>query len=129
MLGLAVESLTFLIAFSAIRTFSGGYHCKSATSCYFVSNALVFLILLIIKYASFQIHLYLIMLLVCVSITILTIYAPIETENRPLDEKEQKYFQKKLTNLRRLFSRKKLILQRRKNYEKTSKIIHPSTMF
>lgn len=35
MFGMVIESLIFLISFSLIRTYAGGYHSQSALKCYF----------------------------------------------------------------------------------------------
>ncbi len=48
--GLTFEVILFLISFKFIRTFAGGYHCKTALSCYFVSNIIVILAMITIKF-------------------------------------------------------------------------------
>lgn len=48
--GLAFESLIFLISFSFIRTYTGGYHCKKAINCYFFSSGIVIMVLTVAKF-------------------------------------------------------------------------------
>ena len=43
--GLVFESLVFLIAFSMIRTYAGGYHCVKAINCYLFSSTIVISVL------------------------------------------------------------------------------------
>ncbi|MFI3255479.1 MAG: accessory gene regulator B family protein [Eubacteriales bacterium] len=96
-LGLLLECIVFLISFWAIRSYSGGFHCKSALICYFASCCIITLTLLVVKFLS---ELYMTgfsFSLLIVSIPVLLKFAPLETPTKPLDEVEQKYFRKKTT--------------------------------
>ncbi len=96
-LGLFLECIVFLISFWAIRSYSGGFHCKSASICYFASCFTITLTLLLVKFLP---ELYMTgfsFSLLIVSIPVLLKFAPLETPAKPLDEVERKYFRKKAT--------------------------------
>lgn len=94
-LGLWIESLIFLITFSFIRTYAGGYHCKKAMNCYFVSSGMTVLVLLMMKMISQEYYLMIGGSFLCISLPILFYLVPVETKTKPLDEVEQRYFRKK----------------------------------
>ena len=52
--GLVIEILVFLISFSFICTYLGGYHYKSAINCYLFSSIVVVLVLFIVKSTNIQ---------------------------------------------------------------------------
>lgn len=93
--GLVIESLIFLVSFSLIRTYAGGYHCEKATSCYFMSSGIVVLVLSIVKFIPKKYILVISLVMLLISIPIILKLAPIETKSKPLDEVERKYFRKK----------------------------------
>ena len=51
---LVIESLVFLISFSFICTYLGGYHYKSAINCYLFSSIVVVLVLFIVKSTNIE---------------------------------------------------------------------------
>lgn len=94
--GLVIESLVFLISFSFIRTYSGGYHCKSAINCYLFSSMVVVLVLFIVKSTNIEYILIISMIMLLISIPIIFKFAPVETATKPLDDIEKKYFRNKV---------------------------------
>lgn len=94
--GLVIESLVFLISFSFIRTYSGGYHCKSAINCYLFSSMVVVLVLFIVKSTDIEYILIISMIMLLISIPIIFNFAPVETATKPLDDIERKYFRNKV---------------------------------
>ncbi len=93
--GLVIESLLFLISFSFIRTYTGGYHAKSAINCYLFSSVVVVLVLIAIKFTPAQYVFIASILILLISVPILLKFAPVEARTKPLDEIERKYFRKK----------------------------------
>lgn len=93
--GLVLESVIFLISFSFIRTFAGGFHCKKAINCYFMSSGIVVLALFIIKFLPEQYVVIAGAAMLIVSIPVLLALAPIETPTKPLDNEEKCYYRKK----------------------------------
>lgn len=94
--GLIVESLVFLISFSMIRVYAGGYHCKKAINCYLFSSLIVILVLGIVKFIPEGDTIVFSMIMLLISLPIILKLAPMETPTKPLDKEEQKYFRKKM---------------------------------
>lgn len=94
--GLFIESMFFLISFSLIRMYAGGYHCKKAISCYIMSSATIILVLGIVKYTPIQNMNIISLVFLFIAIPILLKFAPVGIATKPLDEKSRKYFRKKM---------------------------------
>lgn len=93
--GLILESVVFLIAFSCIRTYAGGYHCQKAINCYVMSSGVIALVLAAVKFTPQEYMFALSVTILLVSVPILIKLAPMETPSKPLDEDERKYYRKK----------------------------------
>lgn len=94
--GMIFESLIFLISFSFIRTYAGGYHCRKAVNCYLLSSAIVAIVLIIVKFTPKEISSVIGVIILITSIPILIGLAPIETAMKPLDKEEKTYYRKKM---------------------------------
>lgn len=92
---LIFESIIFLISFSAIRIYAGGYHAKTALRCYFMSSGTIAVILSIVKFTPIEYIVSISIILLLLSTAIIVRYAPVETSNKSLDEKEQKHYRRK----------------------------------
>ena len=88
--------LFFFFAFLLLRKNAGGYHAKTRVHCYIFSCATVLCVLTIMKtipeWGSTTI---LTAGLILLSDLIICITAPMENENRPLDEEEKNCFRKR----------------------------------
>lgn len=93
---LVVESIVFLISFSFIRMYAGGYHCKKASSCYIMSSATVILVLGIVKYTPVQNMFQVSLVLLLIATLILLKCAPVGTGTKPLDGAEKEYLRQKV---------------------------------
>lgn len=91
---LVVESIVFLISFSFIRMYAGGYHCKKASSCYIMSSATVVLAMIIVNITPTWYMLPISLLILLVSIPIVLKLAPVSATNKPLDEVDKQHFRK-----------------------------------
>ncbi len=94
-LGLLVESLIFLCAFSFIRTYSGGYHCKSAINCYLLSIFTVIIALMLVKICPVDYSQIMSLTMLLLAIPIIIKLAPVETETKLLDDIEKKHYRNK----------------------------------
>ncbi|ONI43435.1 hypothetical protein AN641_10175 [Candidatus Epulonipiscioides gigas] len=92
---LLLETVIFLVSFSLIRIYAGGYHCQKSINCYFFSTALFLLILTILKFTSVNYIFIISIVLICISVPIILKFAPVETPTKLLDNDEIKYFRKK----------------------------------
>lgn len=91
--GKLLQTILFAAAFMFIRTNAGGYHASARLRCYLLT------ILTIIGTLSamtlLNLPIYILFCVLCTSGTIILILAPMETENKPLDEIEHVYYRKK----------------------------------
>ncbi|MDE7138882.1 MAG: accessory gene regulator B family protein [Ruminococcus sp.] len=86
------ETIIFLIAFSFLRSYSGGSHSSSSFRCYLSSTAIVACSLLVIKYIdNFCINCIFILsgALLCMAL------APVGSRNKPLDTTEKAEYRRK----------------------------------
>ena len=93
--GLTLEIIVFLMSFSFIRTYAGGYHCKKAINCYLMSSGVIILVLGAIKFTAEGYMLFLGVAMLLIAIPVLLKLSPVETPSKPLDEDERKYYYKK----------------------------------
>lgn len=93
MFGMTIEGIIFLVSFSLLRTYAGGYHARTAGRCYFVSVLVVVAVLLVQRYQMIGTAGYVLLLLVAVPI--IWRFTPLEDENKPLDEVETRVYRKK----------------------------------
>ena len=82
--------LIFFIAFKILRSYAGGYHAKTQAHCYILSMGIVILALSAIPYIPTNMEI-LSIIIICATITI-CLFAPVEAQNKPLDEVEKKVY-------------------------------------
>lgn len=86
------ETIIFLIAFTFLRSYAGGFHASSLGKCYVFSSATMVVALLIIKYIDSS-------AINCIFISfgaiMCLIFSPIESENKPLDIIEKSIYRKR----------------------------------
>lgn len=87
------QSWVFTVAYIPLRSFAGGYHARTPFRCYIFSSALILAVLLAMKNVLFTVFVCGIML--SISSFIIILLAPVEDQNKPLDEKEQIIYRKK----------------------------------
>ena len=87
-----LESIIFLIFYGVLRTIAGGYHARTQHVCYILSVLLMIVVLTILK--TFPWNIILCCILTVLSISVIFILAPVQDENKLLDEIEKKFFKK-----------------------------------
>lgn len=87
-----LQTILFLLAFTGIRSYAGGYHASTPLRCYALTILMITLSVVTLKYIEWNVWI-LSGLLVVASIVIL-ILAPVDTENKPIDDVEYVYFRK-----------------------------------
>ncbi|MFV0499067.1 MAG: accessory gene regulator ArgB-like protein [Bacilli bacterium] len=98
--GLVLESIIFLISFSFIRMYAGGYHCEKAINCYIMSSLTIFVVLVLIEVTPVKFINIVSFAILTISVIILYKFAPVETTSKPIDMEERVYYRKKvITNL------------------------------
>lgn len=86
------ETVIFLLTFSFLRSYAGGFHASSSLKCYISSSAVMAVALLIIRYADMAIANMAFALFGTVSCLI---FAPVESQNKPLDKVEKSVYRKR----------------------------------
>lgn len=89
-----IETLIFVIAFRILRSYTGGYHAKTLWRCYVLTMLTVIIALSIIRYPIVVSRNVSIVLWLFSGIAIF-LWAPVEAENKPLDQLEIKIYGKK----------------------------------
>lgn len=93
-LGVFMETLVFMIVFIAVRQYAGGYHLKSTDKCIFFSTLLLVGAGVLSQYiALFSKNI--LFVLWTIAIIVILILAPVENDNKPLDESEKKVYRKR----------------------------------
>lgn len=93
-LDILLSSIVFYFSFFIIRQFAGGYHASTETKCEIISTISIFICLAIVrllKSYDFRTPLLFIVLIAVISIAL---FCPLDTPEKPLSEKEFKYFRK-----------------------------------
>lgn len=90
---LIVPCIILNIAYIFIRISAGGYHADTPVKCYIYSTLMIAVLLSVIKWIHI-INAVLASMLI-ISVIVIIIFAPVETENNPLDEVEKKVYRKR----------------------------------
>ena len=88
------ESILFMTMYIPIRVYAGGYHSRTKLRCYIFSILMLISVLYILKLGLLKSYL-LIVILAIISSSIILYLAPVEDENKPLDEIEIKVYTKR----------------------------------
>lgn len=94
LLGIVLESAVFYVAFQFIRRYAGGIHASSELKCEIATTTSIFLCLLCVKLCEmYNVQAVILALTAIASFGILFL-CPLDTPEKPLTEKEKKYFRK-----------------------------------
>ena len=90
------ESLIFTALLSGIRTMVGGFHANTRMQCFIMSMLTFVCVLMILKIvAVYNVILIPLIVLAVISSIVIWKFAPIDTENKPLEDDEIAVFRKK----------------------------------
>lgn len=89
-----IESIIFYIAFQFIRRYAGGYHAATETRCEILSTLSIIASIGIIKLSKIYDFKTSLLIITLISMVIIFILCPLDTPEKPLTEKEFKYFRK-----------------------------------
>ncbi|MDE6520826.1 MAG: accessory gene regulator B family protein [Ruminococcus sp.] len=91
--GMFFECILLLAAYMPLRSYAGGHHSDSSEKCYIVSSLIMVIWMCLLKFEILPISCCVIMLLIsaCICFT----FAPVESSNKPLDEREQNVYRQK----------------------------------
>ena len=93
-LGCMFESIIFYVAFQFIRRYAGGYHASTETKCEMFSTLSILACIVVIRLSkTYDIHTVL-LIIGTLSAACIFAFCPLDTPEKPLSEKEFKYFRK-----------------------------------
>lgn len=91
--GMIWESILFTAAYIPLRSYAGGFHAKTPVRCYLYSIFMIIAVLMVLRFVPEQ--------NICdgiayfISSVIFWRLAPVEDQNKPLDEIEKKVFRRR----------------------------------
>lgn len=89
-----LESIIFYIAFQFIRRYAGGYHAATETRCEVLSTLSIIASIGIIKLSKIYDFKTILLFITIASMVLIFFLCPLDTPEKPLSEKEFKYFRK-----------------------------------
>lgn len=90
--GCASKTLLFMALYIPLRSFSGGHHARTPVVCYVQSVMMLTAVCLWIRlmpYGCYEIF------LTALSAAVILLLAPVDTDNKPLDDRERKFYRKR----------------------------------
>lgn len=94
-LGLLKETIAFVSAFSMLRIQAGGVHLKSFWQCFIVTNIITFSCILLVITLPINHTIIYQNIILTVSIILVLAFAPVDTENKRLNELEKKLYKRR----------------------------------
>ena len=83
----------FILFYSVLRIYAGGYHASTAMRCYFISNIIVLIFIILFKNLPINNVVSCISAFCCY--TYIFMFAPVDTQNKHLDQLEKKCYGKR----------------------------------
>ncbi len=90
------QSVVFMISYSLLRVYAGGYHANTQLRCYLFFIGMITAVLWLMKFIPW--NSFICLMITAVSSMVILLMAPVEDTNKPLDQKEKEIF-KKQTNI------------------------------
>mgnify|MGYP003464135392 CR=1 FL=1 len=94
MFNVLLQSIIFFFMFFSIRQFAGGYHAATETRCDILSTLSIVASIGIIKLSKIYDFKTILLFITVVSMVLIFFLCPLDTPEKPLSEKEFKYFRK-----------------------------------
>ena len=88
------ESIVFYIAFQAIRRYAGGYHASTEIRCEIMSTISIAVSIGLIKLSKIYDFKMALLLMAIIAALCIIFLCPLDTPEKPLSDKEYKYFRK-----------------------------------
>tara|TARA_Y100001933_G_scaffold245135_1_gene275669 strand:+ start:2346 stop:2930 length:585 start_codon:yes stop_codon:yes gene_type:complete len=101
--GYVTEVLVFIVAFSSVRIYAGGYHANTVFKCFSLIVLLLGIDIGVCKLVRIESIPMLSVLIAIVAFALIYIYSPIAVTNRPITEKERLKFRRISVNLTFLY--------------------------
>lgn len=88
-----IQAVMFMLSFVPLRIYAGGAHAKTPLRCYLYSTIFLAIVLLVMRHVHIPGLIYCVLFLI--SSIIIIFLAPIQDNNKPLDELEKKIFKRR----------------------------------
>lgn len=92
--GAVFESIVFYIAFQFIRRYAGGYHAETETRCEILSTLSILACIVVIRLSKAYNFQTVLLIISAVSAVCIFSLCPLDTPEKPLSDKEFKYFRR-----------------------------------
>lgn len=93
-LGCVFESIIFYVAFQFVRRYAGGYHASTETRCEIFSTLSILACIAVIRLSKVYDIQTVLLIIGALSAICIFIFAPLDTPEKPLTDKEFRYFRK-----------------------------------
>ena len=90
-----IEIFSFMCAYQPLRSYSGGYHAKTRTSCLISSLVMLGTVIVLCKLIPYSATMPISLGLMIIGVIIIVKLAPIDTSTKPFDDIEQIVFRKR----------------------------------
>lgn len=87
--GLVKEAIIFILFFSGLRLQAGGYHARTIMGCFIGMASFTFVSINLVKILPLHHQLNYILVSMIISIFLIFLYAPLESENKPSTEEQK----------------------------------------
>lgn len=88
------ESIIFFVVFMLIRRYAGGYHAATETRCEILTTLSILACVVVIKISKIYDIQTVLLLITTLSAVCIFVLCPLDTPEKPLSDKEFKYFRK-----------------------------------
>ena len=92
--GVFLQGIIFYVVFFSIRQYAGGYHASTETRCEIMSTLSILACIVVIKLSRTYDFQTVLLIISAVSALCIAVLCPLDTPEKPLSEKEFKYFRK-----------------------------------
>lgn len=93
-LDVLLQSIIFFFTFFSIRQFAGGYHAPTETRCEILSTLSILACIFVIKLSKIYDFQMVLLIISALSAVCIFVFCPLDTTEKPLSDKEFKYFRK-----------------------------------
>lgn len=99
-----IQTVIFLLCYSTVRQFSGGYHARNYTECTLTFVFICVITNLIDMNIDIRQYKYILIVICILNVFIITKLSPLEHRNKPLSDNEKKHYKKVVVKLTTIIS-------------------------
>lgn len=99
MSGYVMEAFLFVMAFSSVRVYAGGYHASSVLNCFLLTVAFIAADILFCSLIQVECHPWLIVAVAIIAFIVIYLHSPVAVKSREITEEEEVRFRKLSINI------------------------------